>query len=155
MAQEWKPPAWMYRGGKPPNDSAYFENMTRCIFQAGLSWRTVSDKWPAFQRAFSGFDVSRVAEYGAGDISRLMGDAGIIRNRRKILAAISNAREFERIAAEHGGFRRWLDSLDKSNNYDAVLKRLSSTFRHVGPTTAHIFLYSVGEDIRRKASEAW
>jgi DNA-3-methyladenine glycosylase I len=149
MAQEWKPPAWMYRGRRPPNDSAYYENMTRCIFQAGLSWRTVSDKWPAFQKAFDGFDVSKVAEYGAGDISRLMGDAGIIRNRRKILAAINNAREFERIAAEHGSFGGWLDSLDKSNNYDAVLKRLSSTFKHVGPTTAHIFLYTVGEDIKR------
>jgi DNA-3-methyladenine glycosylase I len=144
----------MYRGRRPPNDSAYYENMTRCIFQAGLSWRTVSDKWPAFQKAFGGFDVSRVAEYGAGDISRLMGDAGIIRNRRKILAAIHNAREFERIAAEHGGFQGWLDSLDKSNNYDAVLKRLSSAFKHVGPTTAYIFLYSVGEDIRRKGSDA-
>jgi DNA-3-methyladenine glycosylase I len=139
----------MYREQRPPNDSAYYENMTRCIFQAGLSWRTVSDKWPAFQKAFDGFDISKVAEYGAGDISRLMGDAGIIRNRRKILATISNAREFERIAAEHGGFGRWLDSLDKSNNYDAVLKRLSSTFKHVGPTTAHIFLYTVGEDIKR------
>jgi len=94
--------------------------------------------------------VARVAEYGAGDISRLMGDAGIIRNRRKILAAIHNAREFERIAAEHGGFQRWLDSLDKSNNYDAVLKRLSSTFKHMGPTTSHIFLYTVGEDIKRR-----
>jgi DNA-3-methyladenine glycosylase I len=140
----------MYRERRPPNDSAYYENMTRCIFQAGLSWRTVSDKWPAFQKAFDGFDVSKVAEYGAGDISRLMGDAGIIRNRRKILAAIHNARELERIAAEHGSFQRWLDSLDKSNNYDAVLKRLSSIFKHVGPTTSHIFLYTVGEDIKRR-----
>lgn len=139
----------MYRERRPPNDSAYYENMTRCIFQAGLSWRTVSDKWPAFQKAFDGFNISKVAEYGAGDISRLMGDAGIIRNRRKILAAIHNAREFECIAAEYGSFQRWLDSLDKSNNYDAVLKRLSSTFKHVGPTTAHIFLYTVGEDIKR------
>jgi len=144
----------MFRGRRPPGDSAYFENMTRCIFQAGLSWRTVSDKWSAFQRVFSGFDVSKVAEYGAGDISRLMGDAGIIRNRRKILATISNAREFERIAAEHGSFQRWLDSLDKSNNYGGVLMRLSSTFRYMGPTTAHIFLYSVGEDIRRRDSGA-
>ena len=149
MAQEWRPPAWMYRGRRPPNDSAYYENMTRCIFQAGLSWRTVSDKWPAFQKAFDGFDVSKVTEYGAGDISRLMGDAGIIRNRRKILAAIHNAREFERIAAEYGSFQRWLDSLDKSNNYNAVLKRLSSTFKHMGPTTSHIFLYTIGEDIKR------
>jgi DNA-3-methyladenine glycosylase I len=122
--------------------------MARCIFQAGLSWRTVSDKWPAFQKAFDGFGISKVAEYGAGDISRLMGDTGIIRNRRKILSAIHNAREFERLAAEHGSFQKWLDSLDKSNNYDAVLKRLSSTFKHVGPTTVHIFLYTVGEDIK-------
>lgn len=148
MSQEWTPPSWMYRGRRPPTDAAYFENLTRCIFQAGLSWRTVTNKWPNFKKAFHGFDIKAVASYGAEDIGRLMGDEGIIRNRRKILATINNAREFELIAEEHGSFKRWLDSLDKAENYAGTVRRLASRFRHVGETTARIFLYTVGEEIR-------
>jgi len=87
----------MYRERKPPDDSAYFENLTRCIFQAGLSWRTVADKWPNFKMAFDGFDVDKVASYAEKDVERFMGDKGIVRNRRKIMATIDNAKEFRRI----------------------------------------------------------
>ncbi|MFB0543912.1 MAG: DNA-3-methyladenine glycosylase I [Candidatus Bathyarchaeia archaeon] len=138
----------MYRGRRPTTDAAYFENLTRCIFQAGLSWRTVTNKWPNFKRAFHDFDIGTVASYGAEDIKRLMGDKGIIRNRQKILATIHNAREFEQIASEHGSFQRWLDSLDKTNNYAIAVQRLVNRFRHVGETTARIFLYTVGEEIQ-------
>lgn len=148
MSREWTPPSWMYRGHRPPTDAAYFENLARCIFQAGLSWRTVGNKWLNFKEAFHGFDIEAVASYGAEDIGRLMGDEGIIRNRRKILATINNAREFERIAEEHGGFQRWLDGLDKTDNYAGAIRRIASRFRHVGEATARIFLYTVGEEIR-------
>jgi 3-methyladenine DNA glycosylase Tag len=46
--------SWMYRGGRPPSDSAYFENMSRCVFQSGLNWATIADRWPAFRKAFDG-----------------------------------------------------------------------------------------------------
>ncbi len=138
----------MYRGRRPNSDNAYFENLTRCIFQAGLSWRTVANKWPNFRRAFDGFDIGKVAAYGSEDISRLVQDSGIIRNRRKIVATIHNAREFERVAAEHGSFKSWLNSLDKTDNYAIALQRITNRFKHVGETTASIFLYTVGEDIR-------
>jgi len=137
----------MYRERKPPDDSAYFESLTRCIFQAGLSWRTVADKWPNFKKAFDGFDVDKVASYTEKDVERFMGDKGIVRNRRKIMATIDNAKEFRRIAEGHGSFREWLDDLDKSDNYAHVVKQLSSKMKHVGRSTAHIFLYTVGEDI--------
>ncbi len=137
----------MYRDRKPPDDSAYFENLTRCIFQAGLSWRTVAYKWSNFRAAFDGFDVEKVASYGEEDVERFMGDEGIVRNRRKITAAIENAREFKRIAEEHGSFKDWLDGLDKSNNYASVEEQLGARMKHVGRSTAHIFLYTVGEDI--------
>ncbi|UCH57038.1 MAG: DNA-3-methyladenine glycosylase I [Candidatus Bathyarchaeota archaeon] len=94
MSRDWTPPSWMYRDSKPPDDSVYFENLTRCIFQAGLSWRTITSKWPNFKAAFDGFDVAKVASYEAEDIERLMGDEGIVRNRRKIQATIHNAKEF-------------------------------------------------------------
>ncbi|MFB0568725.1 MAG: DNA-3-methyladenine glycosylase I [Nitrososphaeria archaeon] len=148
MNKEWTPPSWMYRGRKPPTDEAYFENLTRCIFQAGLSWRTITNKWPNFKKAFYGFDIETIASYGVKDIGRLMKDKGIIRNQKKILATIDNAREFKLIRSENGSFQRWLDSLDKTSNYANVVKRLANRFKHVGETTARIFLYTVGEEIR-------
>jgi DNA-3-methyladenine glycosylase I len=138
---------WMYRGRRPTSDSAYFENMSRCVFQSGLNWATIAERWPAFKAAFEGFEIARVAGYGAPDIARLMGNASIIRNRNKILATIHNAREFERIVKENGGVPIWLDSLDKSNNYQGVIKRVASRFKHVGPTSVPIWLYSVDENI--------
>ena len=144
---EDKMPAWVYKDKRPESDREYFMNLTRCIFQAGLNWQLVANKWPNFLEAFSDFDISKVAGYGAKDITRLSSDAGIIRNKQKILATIHNAREFERFAAEHGSFQSWLDSIDKSNNYDAVVRRLRSRFKRVGAGTAHILLWSVGEPI--------
>ncbi len=139
--------SWMYRGKGPPTDSAYFENLSRCVFQSGLNWATIAERWPAFSEAFEGFEITRVAGYGAADITRLMGDARIIRNRNKILATIHNAREFERIVKESGSVATWLDGLDKSNNYQGVVRRVASRFKHVGPTSVPLWLYSVGEDI--------
>jgi len=139
--------SWMYRGLRPPTDSAYFENLSRCVFQSGLNWATIASRWPAFREAFEGFEIARVAGYGAGDIARLMGDARIIRNRNKILATLHNAREFERIIKESGSVPAWLDGLDKSNNYQGVIRRISSRFKHVGATSVPLWLYSVGEDI--------
>ena len=147
MSREWTPPGWMFRDRKQQDDSAYFENLTRCVFQAGLSWRTITGKWSNFRAAFDGFDIEAIASYGEEDVERLVKDAGIIRNRRKILATIHNATEFGRIAEEHGSFQAWLDGLDKSENYAGAVKQLASRMKHVGRSTAHIFLYSVGEDI--------
>jgi DNA-3-methyladenine glycosylase I len=141
-------PEWVYKDTRPESDEAYFENMTRCIFQAGLNWQIISNKWPDFRRVFKNFDFRKVAVFGVEDVNILLEDPKIIRNRRKILATINNAGEFERIAEKEGSFQRWLDGFDKSNNYDVVVKRLKSHFKHVGPSTAHIFLWSVGEDIK-------
>jgi DNA-3-methyladenine glycosylase I len=137
----------MFRGRRPPTDSAYFENLSRCVFQSGLNWATIAGKWPAFKNAFENFEISRVAGYGATDIARLLGDANIIRNRNKILATIHNAREFERIVRDSGSVTSWLGSLDKSNNYQGVIRRVNSRFKHVGPTSISLWLYSVGENI--------
>jgi 3-methyladenine DNA glycosylase Tag len=139
--------SWMYRGRRPTCDSAYFENLSRCVFQSGLNWATIASRWPAFKDAFEGFEITLVAGYGAEDISRLMGDARIIRNRNKIIATLHNAREFERIIKENVSVPAWLDGLDKSNNYQGVIRRIASRFKHVGSTSVPLWLYSVGEDI--------
>jgi DNA-3-methyladenine glycosylase I len=138
---------WMYRSRRPPSDSAYFENLSRCVFQSGLNWATIASKWPDFRAAFEGFEITRVAGYGSVDIARLMGNERIIRNRNKILATIHNAREFERIVKESGSVPAWLDSLDKSNNYNFIIRKVVSRFKHVGATSVPLWLYSVGEDI--------
>lgn len=145
----WSPPGWMYRGRRPPHDDAYFENMTRVIFLAGLSWRMIDKKWPNFKEAFSSFSIGKVANFGEKDVERLMSDAGIVRNRAKITATVNNAKQLEKIREEYGSFQSYLDSLDKSKNYASVIKELGKRFSRIGPSSARIFLYSVGEDIQR------
>jgi len=138
----------MYRGRKPPNDDAYFENMTRVIFLAGLSWKIIDEKWPNFQRAFKDFSIDSVAKFEESDVERLVSDAGIVRNRAKIVAAIGNAKQFQNVKKEHGSFQSYLDTLDKSNNYALVIKELGKRFSRLGPSSARIFLFTVGENIK-------
>ena len=145
---EWTPPDWWYNDTKPSNDSEYFENLTRCIFQAGLNWQVVTKKWNNFRTAFHNFNITKVASFNQDDIEQLISNPDIIRNKRKIQSTIYNAQEFQRIANEEGSFQSWVDSLDKSNNYRGVVRQLTTRFKHVGQITAHTFLHSVGEDIR-------
>ncbi len=147
--EEWSPPSWMYRGRKPESDDKYLENMTRVIFLAGLSWKMISEKWSSFKRAFKDFSVDKVSGMDDEDIGKLMSDATIVRNRAKITATVKNAKQFQRVRKEHGSFRRYLEGLEKSDNYASVIKELGRSFSRIGPPSARIFLYSVGEDIRR------
>jgi 3-methyladenine DNA glycosylase Tag len=147
MSEEWRPPAWMYQDTRPPNDDAYFENMTRVIFIAGLSWKMIDKKWPNFRKAFKNFSINEVASFGDKDVEQLMNNPGIVRNRAKITATINNARQFQNIKKEFGSFQRFIDGLDKSNNYALVVKELGKRFNRLGPSSARIFLYSVGERI--------
>ena len=78
------------------------------MFQAGLSWLTVLKKRENFRRAFAGFDVQKVASYQEADIKRLLNDAGIVRNRAKIEAAVNNAKVFIKIREEFGSFDKYL-----------------------------------------------
>ncbi len=87
----------------PADDNGYFEQMTKAIFQAGFSWQVVNNKWPDFQKAFDGFDVDRVAAYGPEDVDRLLSDAGIVRNGRKIEATIAMS-----LAPSRGIYARWM-----------------------------------------------
>ncbi|HVP89994.1 MAG TPA: DNA-3-methyladenine glycosylase I [Terriglobales bacterium] len=90
------------------DDRKIFEFLILEGMQAGLSWRTILNKRENFRRAFDGFDPVRVARYTARDVRRLLADAGIIRNRLKILAAINNARRFLEVQKEFGSFDRYI-----------------------------------------------
>ena len=90
------------------DDRKLFEFLILEGMQAGLSWLTVLRKREAFRRAFDGFDPVRVARYARRDVARLLRDAGIIRNRQKLEAAVANARAFLETQRECGGFHRFL-----------------------------------------------
>jgi DNA-3-methyladenine glycosylase I len=90
------------------DDRKLFEFLILEGMQAGLSWRTILGKRENFRKAFHGFDAARMARYGKREIRRLMTDAGIVRNRLKILAAINNARQFLKLQEEFGTFDRYI-----------------------------------------------
>jgi len=90
------------------DDRKLFEFLILEGMQAGLSWKLVLDKRENFRRAFRGFDPEKVARFAARDVERLLGDAGIIRNRLKILAAINNAKRFLEVRREFGTFDRYI-----------------------------------------------
>ncbi len=90
------------------DDRKLFEFLVLEGFQAGLSWSTILRKRENFRKAFHGFDPERVARYGEKDIARLLADAGIIRNRLKVRAAVENARRFLEVQKEFGTFDRYI-----------------------------------------------
>ena len=92
----------------PDDDRKMFEFLILESAQAGLSWITILRKRENYRKAFARFNAKKVAAFDDGDVERLMGDAGIVRNRLKIVAAINNARLFLEIQAGHGGFRDYL-----------------------------------------------
>jgi DNA-3-methyladenine glycosylase I len=93
------------------DDTELFERLALESFQAGLSWNTILRKRDAFRAAFRGFGPAVVAGFDDGDRERLMGDAGIVRNRAKIDATIGNAAAVLAIAAEHGSFDAYLATM--------------------------------------------
>lgn len=107
----------------------------------------IDKKWPNFKKAFKNFSIDKVAQFGDDYTEDLKNNPGIVRNRAKIMATINNARQFQNIKREFGSFQRFIDSLDKSDNYALVVKELGKRFNRVGPSSARIFLYSVGENI--------
>ena len=147
MEGKWQPPEWWYRKKRPASDDAYFENMCRVIFQAGLNWNVIDKKWSITRKAFAQFSIEKVARFGDSDVERLLKDTGIVRNRSKVCAIIKNALEFKEIRKQCGSFKSYLDSLDKSENYALAVKELSSRFKRLGPSSASLFLYTVGEEI--------
>ena len=102
-----------WKATRPKDDRGYFERMTTRIFSAGLNWQVVEKKRAGFQKAFSGFMPEMVARYAEKDVKRLVSDAEIVRNERKIRSTIYNAGEFERIKKEYGSFRNYLNSFGK------------------------------------------
>jgi DNA-3-methyladenine glycosylase I len=135
------------QGDYPKEDSKYFENMTRVIFQAGLNWQIITMKWPDFKEAFVEFDVNKVVTYDDSDVARLMENKAIVRNEAKIQATILNAQVFQDIAASHGSFLNYLKELLANQELDQTMKTLQKQFNRLGKTSVRIFLWSVGVQV--------
>ena len=149
-----------HRWGKPEHDARQlFEMLILESFQAGLSWLTILNKQEAFEAAFDGFDPAVVAAYSQEKVESLMANPGIVRNRRKILAAIGNARVFLQIQQEFGSFDRYLWGFTQgqtlvnttgvipthselSDRISRDLKARGMTF--VGTTIVYSYLQAVG-----------
>jgi DNA-3-methyladenine glycosylase I len=144
------------------DDRVLFEFLLLEGAQAGLSWITILRKREAYRRAFAGFDPQRVARFGARDEARLLGDAGIVRNRLKIASAIGNARAFLAVQEAHGSFadyvwgfvdgrplqnrrRRIADIPPTTPLSDALSKDLKRRgFRFVGSTIVYSHMQATG-----------
>jgi DNA-3-methyladenine glycosylase I len=127
------------------NDDELFERLMFEINQAGLNWILILKKQDNFRKAFEKFQIGKVAAYGEKEISRLMNDAGIIRNRLKINAAIENAKIIMKIKSEHGSFRTWLDKMaQEMHSLEEWTKLFRKTFRFTGGEIVNEFLVSTG-----------
>jgi DNA-3-methyladenine glycosylase I len=143
-------------------DGKLFEFLILEGFQAGLSWELILKRREGLREAFDGFDPVKVARYTEGDVERLMGDPRVIRNRRKIEAAVNNARRFLEVQEENGSFdeyiwrfvggvpvrsglRSFSEAPSKTPISEAMSKDLKRRgFKFVGPTICYSFMQAVG-----------
>ncbi|MES1220672.1 MAG: DNA-3-methyladenine glycosylase I [Bacteroidota bacterium] len=125
------------------DDNLLFARLVLEINQAGLSWETILKKKDNFFKAFDDFNISKVARYTDKKKEKLMQDAGIIRNRLKIEAAIHNAKCIIAIQKEYGSFKKWLDKHHPKTKEEWV-KLFKQTFRFTGGEIVNEFLMSAG-----------
>lgn len=125
------------------DDNELFCRLVLEINQAGLSWETILKKEATFRKAYSNFNIKKVAAYTEADRERLMQDAGIIRNRLKINAAIENAKTILLLQKEYGSFENWLEANHPKTKEEWV-KLFKKTFRFTGGEIVNEFLMSIG-----------
>lgn len=125
------------------DDNELFGRLVLEINQAGLNWEIILKKEPAFRKAFSTFDIKKVAAYKEKDRERLLNDAGIIRNRLKINAAIENAKVIISLQKEYGSFEKWLEN-NNPKTLEEWVKVFKKTFTFTGGEIVNEFLMSIG-----------
>lgn len=141
------------------DDGYLFEMLVLESFQAGLSWITILNKRENFRKAFDSFDYTKIASYDEEKIKELLQNEGIIRNRRKVTAAIDNAKIFMKIQKEYGSFSKYIWSFTNNEiikNEDDNLKTTSELsdniskdlhkrgMRFVGSTIIYSYLQAIG-----------
>ncbi|MDP9282470.1 MAG: DNA-3-methyladenine glycosylase I [Chloroflexota bacterium] len=128
---------------KPRSIDDYLEQLSKSVFQAGISWRVVDAKWSTIKPAFRGFQVERVARMGDREIDALASDPRVIRSRPKIAAVVHNARAILELERD-GGFRKHLRSFD---DYEDLATDLKKRFKFVGDSGTYHFLWTVSHAV--------
>jgi 3-methyladenine DNA glycosylase Tag len=129
---------------KPRSLADYLGEMSKSVFQTGISWKVVDSKWPEIKQAFHGFDPATIARFNVREIDALVQDRRVIRNRRKIEAIVGNAIQMLELDKEYGGFKQYLRSFD---SFDELTKDLRKRFKYLGEMGAYYFLWVVGEKV--------
>ena len=130
---------------KPSKEREYFEILSKAVFNAGFSYQVVRSKWEGIKEVFHEFDPKIISNWTVDDIGNALESPKTIRNSRKVKAIISNAKVFLEIIEKHGSFDKYLNTFRESP-YEEKQKILAKQFKWLGPTGAHFFLWSVGED---------
>jgi len=125
------------------DDNELFGRLIMEINQAGLSWETILKKEASFRKAYHNFNIKKIAAYTENDRQRLLADAGIIRNRLKIDAAIENAKVILMLQKEYGSFEKWIEHHHPKTKEEWV-KLFKKTFRFTGGEIVNEFLMSIG-----------
>jgi DNA-3-methyladenine glycosylase I len=128
----------------PQSLNDYLEIMSKSVFQSGMSWKVIESKWPQTREAFQGFDIQTVANFNEKDIEELSKDTRVVRNYRKLMAIVSNARKMLELDKTYGSFQKYLRS---HGDFDATLNAIRKDFKFMGPTGIYVFLYVVGEEV--------
>jgi len=122
----------------------YLEVITRAVFQAGLSWASIAQRWESFREAFESFDVAKVAAYTEGDVDRLLHSPGILHSARKIRATVHNAQVLLELDKTHGGFEKYLQSFP---SYAALSADIKRRFKFMGEMNVWYFLFRVRQPV--------
>lgn len=128
----------------PSSLGDYLDVMSKAVFQAGIRWSTIDEKWAAFRSVFYDFDVHKVAAFTTEDIERLSGDERILRSPRKIAATVENAKTLIKLDQEQKGFANYLRSF---SSYEKLAANLKKQFKFMGEMNAYYFLFRVGEPV--------
>ncbi|MBV8491212.1 MAG: DNA-3-methyladenine glycosylase I [Candidatus Eremiobacteraeota bacterium] len=130
----------------PASTADYFRVMTRAVFQAGVKWSQIADRWDAYESAFAGFDVKQVALFDELDVERVLQTPGILRMPRKVRATVANAKALVEIERAFGDVPQYLRSYA---GYDALAKDMKKRFAFMGEMNVWYFLFRVGEPVPR------
>lgn len=122
------------------------EIMTRAVFQAGVSWRQIAERWEAYDDAFAGFDLTTVAAYDDVDVERVLATTGVLRAPRKVRAAIANARALLALERESGSLNAYVDSFA---SYADLAKDFKRRFTFMGDVNVWYVLFRTGQSVPR------
>ena len=130
---------------KPNDEKGYFEILSKAVFNAGFSYQVVNRKWEGIMEIFHEFDPTIISDWTVDEIAEALESPKIIRNSNKVKAIVSNAKIILELLEKFGSFENYLKSF-RDKTYKEKQKILAKQFKWLGPTGAHFFLWSVGED---------